>query len=89
MESQPRVHADCRNFAPVDVAKGICHRTKTLTLADGEACEHYSRTARCKFCASFEPSTDAFLGTCTASASRPIAYPDLSAVTCGHYVERA
>jgi len=88
MERLPRVHADCRNFAPVDVAKGVCHRTKDLTCADGEGCEHFAQTARCKFCRSFAPSVDAFLGTCTAVPSRPMAYPDLNAVTCRHYVAR-
>ena len=88
MESQPRVHADCRNFAAVDVAKGICHRTKDLILADGEACEHHAQMARCKFCQSFAPSSGEFIGTCTAGPSRPMAYPELSAVTCAYFVAR-
>ncbi len=85
MARQPALHLDCRNFAPVDVAKGICHRTKDLVMADTEACEHFARTAKCKFCRAFEPH-DAFLGTCTAVPTRPMAYPDLAAVTCPHFV---
>ncbi len=84
-----RTHLDCRNFAPVDVAKGICHRTKDLILADADACEHFDRTAKCKFCQSFEAADAPFLGTCTASASRPMTYPDLVAVTCAQFVARS
>lgn len=81
-------HLDCRNFAPVDVAKGICHRTKGVILADTEACEHFERTAKCKFCQSFEPGTAPFLGACTATPSRPMTYPDLVAITCAQFVAR-
>jgi hypothetical protein len=30
---------DCRNYAPVDVVKGVCHASKLIVLADGETCE--------------------------------------------------
>ena len=39
-------HRDCRNFAPVDVAKGICHRTKNMVPADGDRCEECVATPR-------------------------------------------
>jgi 4-hydroxyphenylacetate decarboxylase small subunit len=87
--TEPRAHLDCRTFAPVDVAKGICHRTKELILADGAACEHYEQTAKCKFCESFQPEESPFLGTCRAAKSQPMTYPDLVAVTCPQYVARA
>ena len=77
-------HMDCRNFAPVDVAKGICHRTKELVPADGEHCEHCVRIAKCKFCSHFV-ATEEYLGNCTAVASKPMTYPDLVAVTCENF----
>ena len=36
MESKTR-NLDCRNYASVDVAKGICHMHKQMVLADGDA----------------------------------------------------
>ena len=39
-------HRDCRNFAPVDVAKGICHRTKNMVPADGDQCEECVATPK-------------------------------------------
>ncbi len=74
-------HMDCRNFAAVDVAKGICHRTKEVVLADGEHCEHWAPVPKCKFCEHFASGED-YLGVCNAVASKPITYPDLIAVTC-------
>ena len=42
MSKQLHKHCDCRNYAPVDVVKGICHRTKDLILGDERnQCEHY------------------------------------------------
>ena len=83
-----RTHRECRNLAPVDVAKGICHRTKTLVLVDTEGCEHFEQVPRCKVCASFEAGADPFLGTCGAVRTRPMAFPDLLAVTCEHFRPR-
>ncbi len=74
-------HMDCRNFAAVDVAKGICHRTKEMVLADGDHCEHFTAVPKCKFCDHFTAGEQQ-LGTCNASPRKPMAYPDLIAVTC-------
>ncbi len=78
-------HMDCRNYAPLDVVKGVCHRTKELRPADAEHCEHFVATQKCKFCSHFVP-TEAYLGTCSAVANRPMTYPDLIAVTCESFV---
>ncbi len=75
-------HLDCRNFAPVDVAKGICHNRKQMTLADGETCELFERLPKCKHCVSYSAGDEGYLGTCEASAARPMTYPDLIGVTC-------
>ncbi len=77
-------HMDCRNYAALDVAKGICHRTKELVLADADHCEHFAVTQKCKFCNYFI-AVSQYLGTCGAVASKPMTYPDLIAVTCENF----
>jgi len=77
-------HMDCRNYAAVDVAKGICHRTKELVLADAVHCEHFTSTQKCKFCVHFVASNQ-YLGTCGAVISKPMTYPDLITVTCENF----
>lgn len=81
-------HMDCRNYAPVDVLKGVCHRTKELVLADDEHCEHFAATQKCKFCKRFV-ATGQYLGTCDAMPGKPMMYPDLIAVTCDEFVRAA
>ncbi len=74
-------HMDCRNYAPLDVAKGSCHRTKEVAMADGDRCEQFVATQKCKYCdfyVGFEPH----LGTCNAVPNHPVTYPDLITVTC-------
>lgn len=73
---------DCRNYAPVDVAKGICHIRKQMVLADDEACEKFEKLPRCKYCVKFTPDNEEYLGTCGASPNQPMTYPDLISVTC-------
>ena len=36
-------HLDCRNYAPLDVAKGMCHVRKEIILADGKSCEMFEK----------------------------------------------
>ncbi len=81
-------HMDCRNYAPVDVAKGICHRKKELVFADAEHCENFMATRKCKFCEHFV-ATNQYLGICAAVRTKPMAYPDLISVTCENFVPTA
>ncbi len=81
-------HLDCRNFAPVDVAKGICHVKKQLILADGESCETFQKLPKCKHCQSYLPGDQAYIGACAASSPHPMTYPDLAAVTCEDFAWR-
>ena len=82
MAISTRIHMDCRNYAPLDVTKGICHRTKDLVLADDLACDAFHPIPRCKLCRHFLPSDKPLIGVCAAEAGQPMAYPDLIAVTC-------
>jgi 4-hydroxyphenylacetate decarboxylase small subunit len=81
-------HRDCRNFAPIDVSKGICHVSKDIVLADTEQCASFNRTPKCNNCKRFDRTTGELeMGTCLASTHDPkyFAYPDMVAVTCGEY----
>jgi len=89
MSNQLSRHCDCRNYAPVDVVKGICHRTKDVILGDEEQCAHYVALSKCKFCASFSASKEEHMGTCNADPRKPWTYPDLIAVTCESFTARA
>jgi 4-hydroxyphenylacetate decarboxylase small subunit len=80
-------HLDCRNFAPLDVVKGLCHRTKERVLADDPACEALLRLPRCRHCASYEAGPEPHLGACSAAPSRPMTYPDLVALHCELFTE--
>ena len=75
-------HMDCRNYAPIDVIKGICHRTKATILGDDGACPALDRLPRCRACQSYASGEAEYLGTCGAASDRPMTYPDLVAVTC-------
>ncbi len=78
-------HMDCRNYAPIDVVKGICHRTKEFVLADVNHCEHFLATQKCKFCKHFVAGRP-YLGSCGAISGKPMTYPDLITVTCENFV---
>ena len=82
MDRSPNVHLDCRSYAPLDVAQGICHRTKQACLGDEPCCEHFEPMPRCKRCSHFTPASTPYLGHCRAEPDAPMTYPDLAAVTC-------
>ena len=73
---------DCRNYAPVDVVKGICRVRKQVVLADGEACGMFEKLPKCRHCIKYTPGEEEYLGTCAASPTRPMTYPDLIGITC-------
>jgi 4-hydroxyphenylacetate decarboxylase small subunit len=85
--TEPKLHShcDCRNYAPVDVVKGICHRTKDLVASDEDQCQHFVALRKCKNCAHYTASTEEFMGICNAEPTKPWTYPDLIAVTCEMY----
>jgi 4-hydroxyphenylacetate decarboxylase small subunit len=86
---EPRFrNLDCRNYAPVDVAKGICHVRKQVVLADGATCERFECLPKCRHCVNYAASLEEYLGTCEATPTQPMAYPDLSAVTCEWFAWR-
>jgi 4-hydroxyphenylacetate decarboxylase small subunit len=76
------IHMHCRNYAPIDVVKGICHVTKAVVHADDMACSSFDRLPRCVECALYAPGEEGHLGLCTATPDQPMTYPELAAVTC-------
>lgn len=79
-------YKDTRNYAPIDVTKGMDLITKQIVMADAAAPNDAQIMPKCKFCKNFK-ETDAFMGTCKAAMNEPdfFAYPDMVAVTCEMY----
>ena len=75
-------HNDCRNYAAVDVVKGICHLTKKMVLADENSCADFAKLPKCRHCQNFDKGSAEYLGTCHAQPVAAMTYPDLAAVTC-------
>jgi 4-hydroxyphenylacetate decarboxylase small subunit len=76
-------HRYCRNYAPVDVAKGICHRSKELISADDDSCGSFEKMHRCMYCRNYRADeSKPRLGVCGASPNGFAAYEDMVAVTC-------
>ncbi len=78
----PSRHMHCRNCAPIDAVKGICHMTKGIVHADDDACPSFVRLPRCAECKLYAAGADDYVGVCSATSNRPMTYPDLVAVTC-------
>ncbi len=64
MPELERKHNECENFAPVDVAKGICRLTNEIVLIDSAVCAEYEAIARCGGCAFFANAAPDGIGTC-------------------------
>ncbi|HUT86427.1 MAG TPA: 4-hydroxyphenylacetate decarboxylase small subunit [Elusimicrobiales bacterium] len=80
---------DCKNYAPVDVVKGICHITKKLIQAEGEICKEYLMIAKCKNCKNYSPDDGKEdIGICKISKNKFMAYGDMISVTCTSYAEK-
>ena len=86
-------HRDCRNYAPVDVVKGICHISNRMVAADEAVCSCFEKMRKCRDCSQYTPDLKiAEIGVCLLLASGRresfMAYADLSAVTCTSFTER-
>ncbi|MDQ7827140.1 MAG: 4-hydroxyphenylacetate decarboxylase small subunit [Candidatus Eremiobacteraeota bacterium] len=87
MKESAARHRDCRNFAPVDVIKGICHMTEETVSADEGSCPSCICLPRCRECLNYEEAS-AGLGKCAASVTGFFAYEEMAAVTCELYRHR-
>lgn len=79
-------YRDTRNYAPIDVIKGIDLLTKKIVLGDTDAPQGYELMPKCKFCKNFSETED-YLGICESSMNSPkfMAYGDMNAITCGMF----
>jgi 4-hydroxyphenylacetate decarboxylase small subunit len=75
------IHYDCKYYLATDVFKGICKREKNNILADDQACDHFEKAQKCKYCSNFS-LTGIDLGTCM---NKYDAYPEMNAVTCNEF----
>ena len=74
-------HADCRNFTPIDVAKGICHANNdSIILIDSETCPMFTPIAKCKCCKCFIGADENNIGICDGFKKKDWTYGDLKAV---------
>jgi hypothetical protein len=82
-------YRDTRNFAPVDVTKGVDLITKEVVAGDDPAPADYEKMPKCKFCKNYT-ETETNIGICEASMNDPkfMAYGDMPAITCGMYEEK-
>lgn len=78
-------HNDCRNFIPVDAAKGICSVNKTEILIDGPTCPKFETLPKCKNCSNFTDQDDKAMGICAGFKDKYWTFGDLKAVTCEGY----
>jgi len=79
-------HRECRNYAPVDVSKGLCHRSGVMTPGDDACCAELDLLPKCGRCAHYGPEEhDPLTGVCGVSKSRFMAYADMTAVTCAQF----
>lgn len=76
-------HRDCRNYAPLDAARGICHKTKEVVAADEKNCECFSCLPRCCRCSNYAADeSKPQVGICRRSPNNFLAYGDMTAKTC-------
>jgi len=81
-------HADCQNFIPIDVAKGICHANgDKIILIDSETCPQFAAVPKCKICKCFTNVDENNIGTCEASKNKTWTYADLKAINCGMFTK--
>lgn len=81
-------HRNCRNFAPLDVVKGICHLTEEVIPADAPSCSRFDRLPRCQTCSHYKTDGETVgVGACGASPQAFMAYLEMAASTCASYRE--
>lgn len=85
MEKMNGKHDDCRNFAPVDAAKGICRKTNTMIFTDTDVCDAMEIMPKCKNCSNFQDADKDNIGTCIGLKKHGWTYGELIAVTCEGY----
>jgi 4-hydroxyphenylacetate decarboxylase small subunit len=82
-KSKGTKHDDCKNFIPIDAAKGLCAWTNEMIAIDSECCPKYDALPKCKNCKSFTDATKDGLGTCVGLEDKSFwSYGEMPAVNC-------
>lgn len=64
-------HNDCRNFVPVDVAKGLCRVSKQMIFIDDTAvCPKFEQLSKCENCGNFVNPDSDNMGTCVGLSDK-------------------
>lgn len=86
MKASKILYKDAMDYSPIDVIKGVDLITKEIVMADDPAPAGYKIKPKCKFCKNFlVDDKKVYLGTCRASRTGFMAYPDMTATTCKDY----
>ncbi|MCT4606168.1 MAG: 4-hydroxyphenylacetate decarboxylase small subunit [Marinisporobacter sp.] len=88
MDKTNQKHNDCSNFAPIDIAKGICRLTNNIIFTDTATCPKFTALKKCKNCSHFTNSNEDNVGTCLGLEKESWTYGELCAVTCEGYQEK-
>ena len=78
-------HHDCRNFIPIDVAKGICNLINQNVLIDSDVCPEFAEISKCKNCSNFKDPDETMVGNCVGFADNYWTYGNLNGVLCEKY----
>ncbi|WP_093688760.1 4-hydroxyphenylacetate decarboxylase small subunit [Sporolituus thermophilus] len=78
-------HNDCRNFIPIDVAKGICNVHQKEILTDGQICPKFDAMPKCKHCANFTEPDEKLIGRCLGFGDNYWTFGELKAAVCEHF----
>lgn len=87
MTQAVKKHSDCENFAPVDVAKGICRLTNKPVLIDSQVCVKYEAVPQCSGCAQFKNPDKGGIGICTGLQKEYWTAGHYNAGLCEGYVK--
>jgi 4-hydroxyphenylacetate decarboxylase small subunit len=80
-------HSGCENFAPVDVAKGICRLTGDLIPVDSAVCPKFSAIPKCAGCVNFRNPDKDGIGTCVGLQQEYWTAGNYNADLCEGYVK--
>jgi 4-hydroxyphenylacetate decarboxylase small subunit len=80
-------HNDCENFAPVDVAKGICRLSNEKIFIDSAVCPKFEAVPKCGSCGLFKNADKDGIGTCVGLQKDYWTAANYNAGLCEGYVK--
>lgn len=80
-------HSDCKNFALLDVAKGLCRWSDAIVLIDAPLCPEFETLPKCAHCKLYADDGEG-LGKCAGYAKPYWIDGNFNASLC-RYFEKA